>query len=155
MSLFSKKKNAPANPYYSAAPQPAVQQAPQQPNAIDGRDDVPKPFPVPLLPTPEPLTIPNVDTKPFISPTGMKRLDMIRIGAEAKSFAFVKLSDFKRILDDIKTLNTRIMETKDDLENFSKLVKEQEEHIDRYLLVIRDLEKTINEITDSLSNVED
>ena len=96
-----------------------------------------------------------MDTKPFVSPTGMKRLDTIRIGAEAKSFAFVKLSDFKRILDDIKALNTRIIETKDDLENFSKLVKEQEEHIDRYLIVVRELEKTVGEIADSLSNVED
>ncbi len=163
--LFGKKKGAtPANPYYNgdnakpatpATPQtPSFPALPQAQNAQNNM--VPRtPFPVPLLPTPEPINLPNPQPEPIKISGGLSAFDMMKMGAETKSFAFVKLGDFKRILDDIKMLENKISESQGDLEEFSKVVKEQEEYLNRYATVIRDLRRTISEISSSLSRVED
>ncbi len=163
--LFGKKKDAtPANPYYNGGnaqtanptgtQQPSVPAMPQVKNAQDSMVTT-TPFPVPLLPTPEPINLPNVQPEPMKTGGGISALDMMKMGTETKSFAFVKLSDFKRILDDIKMLENKIGESQGDLEEFSKVVKEQEEYLNRYATVIRDLRRTIDEISSSLSRVED
>ena len=150
--LFGKKKATPANPYYpsgakATAPAASAQQQPVQ------NVETPQ-FPVPLLPTPEPISIPNIRSESLRN-GGISALDMIRMGGETKSFAFVKLSDFKRILDDIKALESKINESQEDLDEFSKVLKQQEEYLARYSTVIRDLRRTIDEIAASLSHVED
>ena len=146
--LFGKKKDAaPKNPYYNnddakpAAPvvaqQPPAPAMPQTQNS-QGNTGSSTPFPVPLLPTPEPINLPNMQPELMRSGGGLSALDIMKIGSETKSFAFVKLSDFKRILDDIKMLETKIGDSQGDLEEFSKIVKEQEEYLDRYAMVIKD-----------------
>jgi hypothetical protein len=153
--LFGKKKTAPENPYYDAS-NPASQ--PQQPATDQMVPTTTQPegqFPVPLLPAPEPITLPNMKIEPIRMGGNVSALDIMKMSTETKSFAFVKLSDFKRILDDIKALESRMNESQDDLEEFSKLLKEQEDYLNRYSSVIKDLKRTIEEIASSLSRVED
>ena len=158
--LFGKKKDAALkNPYYNnddAKPAtPVAAQQPPAPTMPQGNTGSSTPFPVPLLPTPEPINLPNIQPELIRSGGGLSALDIMKMGSETKSFAFVKLSDFKRILDDIKMLETKISDSQGDLEEFSKIVKEQEEYLDRYAMVIKDLKRTIDEISSSLSRVED
>jgi hypothetical protein len=157
--LFGKKKATPANPYYSngaktAAPATGAQQQTAAQTQQPVQNIETPQFPVPLLPMPEPISIPNIRSEPFKTGS-VSALDMIRMGGETKSFAFVKLSDFKRILDDIKALESKISESQEDLDEFSKVLKQQEEYLARYSTVIRDLRRTIDEIAASLSHVED
>ncbi len=154
--LFGKKKTESTNPYYSAGTTKQPTQAnPSGDSSVSQQQQTQgQQFPVPLIPTPEPLTLPSVEVSP-VKTTRISALDVMKIGSETKSFAFVKLSDFKRILEDIRALEARIAESQNDLEQFSKLLKEQEEYLNGYALVIKDLLKTIDEIASSLSRVED
>lgn len=154
--LFGKKKAAPQNPYYSSTNANAQAPAPaSQEQTVPTTTEPNGPFPVPLLPTPEPIAMPNVKIEPIKPASSMSALDIMRMSTETKAFAFVKLSDFKRILDDIKAIESRMTESQDDLEQFSKILKEQEDYLNRYSGVIRDLKRTIEEIASSLSRVED
>jgi hypothetical protein len=67
----------------------------------------------------------------------------------------VKLSDFKRILDDIRSLESKLNASQDELDDFTKLLKEQEDYLNRYGIVLKELRRTIDEIASSLSHVED
>ncbi|MCL5009750.1 MAG: hypothetical protein M1433_02100, partial [Candidatus Parvarchaeota archaeon] len=110
------------------------------------------PSPIPLLPTPEPLTLPEVEP---LKLGKVSAVDIMSGAAESKAFAFVKLSDFKRILEDIKAMEKRVEESQEELESFSKLLKDEEEYLGRYSMVVKELKHTIEEITSSLSKVED
>lgn len=167
--LFGKKKEASTNPYYAGSSTtpatPAQVTTPTMPQqaavaqemnqAAQQTSEGSSQFPVPLLPAPEPITLPNIEQAPLRLSTRMSALDIMKMGSETKSFAFVKLSDFKRILDDIKSLENKINNSQDELEEFSKLLKEQEDYLSRYSMVIKDLRRTIDEIASSLSRVED
>ncbi len=160
--LFGKKKQPASNPYYTnvvtkQGPQDkAAAPSQQQPGQIIGETDQSiGPMSVPLLPAPEPINIPNVELEPLKLSGRVSAIDMMRMGSETKAFAFVKLSDFKRIVDDIRSLEKRISESQEDLDEFSKLLKEQDEYLGRYGLVIKDLKKIIEEIASSLSKIED
>lgn len=157
--LFGKKKNEPKNPYYSsevqkpAAPQAPVQEPQQQKQPISvehTKQD--ENAPIPLLPTPEPINLPDVE------PLKLNRVSAVDIMSginESKAFAFVKLSDFKKILDDIKAMEKRVEDSQEDLEAFSRLLKDEEEYLSRYSMVVKELKRTIEEIATSLSRVED
>ena len=155
--LFGKKKTEPKNPYYSGEAKPATKEqekpqassVPAKPAVHAGEAET---SPIPLLPTPEPINMPEVE------PLKLGRVSAVDIMSgmgESKAFAFVKLSDFKRILDDIKTMEKRIEDSQDDLEAFSKLLKDEEEYLSRYSMIVKELKRTVEEIASSLSRVED
>ncbi len=155
--LFGKKKNEPKNPYYSGEAQqaPAEQVKPQAPT-VPVKPAVPvgeaETAPIPLLPTPEPINLPEVEPLKL----GMvSAVDIMSGVGESKAFAFVKLSDFKRILEDIKAMEKRIEDSQEDLEAFSKLLKDEDEYLSRYSMVVKELKRTVEEIASSLSRVED
>ena len=165
--LFGKKKETPKNPYYNgaakqagAAPVVNAQIPPpatiaKEMNQQQGTSENTGKFSVPLLPTPEPITLPNVEQMPLKIGGSLNALDIMKLGSETKAFAFVKLSDFKRILDDIRSLESKLNASQDELDDFTKLLKEQEDYLNRYGIVLKELRRTIDEIASSLSHVED
>ncbi len=164
--LFGKKKTEqPTNPYYSPeqvaqqqmnaaqsqnAPQQTAPQAAQQPSEDQGSK-----YPVPLLPVPESLMKDEKGLPPMSMGTPTKispgSIDLIT----PKSFAFVKLSSFKQVLEDIKVLENEISQVEDDLDRFTHIVKEEEDTIRKYNSMIDGLKRTLSDLKSSLSNVEE
>ena len=152
--LFGKKKvEQPTNPYYS--PEQVAQQQMNAAQAQQPTEEQASKYPVPLLPVPESLMkdeggLPQMSmgapTK--ISPGS---IDLIT----PKSFAFVKLSSFKQVLEDIKVLENEISQVEDDLDRFTHIVKEEEDTIRKYNSMIDGLKRTLSDLKGSLSNVEE
>ncbi|MDP8012498.1 MAG: hypothetical protein RAK22_00135 [Nanoarchaeota archaeon] len=137
--LFGKKKEENVNPFYSN----------QQP-AQDNQAATP-PFPTPTLPMPEPLAPPDVSLKPAVSQP-QKQDVSVPLG---KSVAFIRLSDYKQVLDDIKTLQTQIARSKDDLERLAKLIQDEQEATKNYIALADGLNKIVSDLYNSLSNVQE
>lgn len=138
--LFGKKKEESVNPFYSN-----VQPQAEAPAANTA------PFPTPTLPTPEPLAPPDVSLKPMVSQEQPKATT-VPVG---KSIAFIKLSDYKQVLDDIKMLQTQIARSKDDLERLAKLIQDEEATTRNYIALADGLNKIISDLYTSLSNVQE
>ncbi len=180
MSIFGKKKEAPSNPYNNPdvitqqmqsaqsqqVIQPPLQSQTQNPQVQSNQAAISSPvntsvdqqtsqnnppFNVPILPVPEPLNNPNIELTPLKAVSAAPIVSSL----EPKAMAFVKLSNFKQVLDDIKELNDKISESQQDLENLSAQVKQQESDIERYRLMLGQLKKTIDDITASLSDVQE
>ncbi len=152
--LFGKKKKEEKNPYYSeqARPAEAENQAQQQQAIPVVTPEEGEAGQIPLLPTPEPIGIPTVQTLDF---GGANVIDATNTIAESKALAFVKLGDFKRILEDIKTTEKRIADSQEDIEAFFKLLRDEEDYINKYSMVIKELKHTVKEIASAISKVED
>ncbi len=170
MALFKKKKEEPINPYYNesnlkpVAPEPAPkevnQQAEVQPSQDVSNQQVQteqkqeKPnYSIPLIPVPN-VKIPDINLQPVRS-AGISVLDALRLESNSKSIAFIKMSDFKKVLDDIKELEKRITQSQADLENYSKALETQREYVKNYNLLIQDMRKMIERMSAYLSNVEE
>lgn len=147
--LFKKKNEKPANPYYNSEP-PAQQEPPKS----VAQQEVLVNTQIPLVPIPPSVGQISGDFNP-IKLGGISTIDALRLEAGSKSFAFVKLSDFKDILDDIKALEKRIERSREDLEAFSTALKRQEEYIKRYNEMNSDLKKMIDRISSSLSDIQE
>ena len=155
--LFKKKKEVPANPYYEEKAEEKAGPAPQsnqQPQQVVHQNPQPAPSTIPLVPIPPPIQDVSGDLQP-IKLGGINTIDALRLEAGSKSFAFVKLSDFKDILDDIKALEKRIAQSREDLEAFSATLKKQEDYIRRYNEMNSDLKKMIDRISSSLSDIQE
>ena len=148
--LFKKKKEVPANPYYNKDTA-AQQQEPPKPAV---QQEISVNTQIPLVPIPSSIGQISGDFNP-IRLEGISTIDALRLEAGSKSFAFVKLSDFKDILDDIKSLEKRIEQSREDLESFSTALKRQEEYIKRYNEMNSDLKKMIDRISASLSDIQE
>lgn len=161
--LFGKKKTEqPANPYYNPEEQAQqrmsaaqTQNAPQVPDSQQEGSDQSSKYPVPLLPVPESL---------MKDERGLAQMSMgapSKISASTidlitpKSFAFVKLSSFKQVLEDIKVLENEISQVEGDLDRFTHLVKEEEDTVTKYNSMIDGLKRTLSDLKGSLSNVEE
>ncbi len=161
MSLFKKKTEEKENPYYSksgmkkeelAAKQPATPaaQMPAKPIA----PEQPKEFSIPLIPTPPPIVPQRMDLEP-ISSAGMSVMDALRLETNPKSIAYIKLSDFKKVLEDIKNLEKRLIESQSDLDKASRILDSQKEYIRNYNNVVQDIRKMVDKLSVYLSNVEE
>ncbi len=82
-------------------------------------------------------------------------LDALRLESNSKSVAFIKMSDFKKVLDDIKDLEKRITQSQMDLENYSRVLNTQKDYIKNYNLLVQDMRKMIERMSAYLSNVEE
>ena len=167
MALFKKKKEEPVNPYYKesnlkqVAPESTAQevnQQAQQPvqNAANQQQTEQQQKPshsIPLIPVPS-LKISDIDLQPVRS-EGISVLDALRLESNSKSIAFIKMSDFKRALDDIKELEKRITQAQADLESYSKAVDVQKEYVENYNTLIQDMRKMVERLSTYLSNVEE
>ncbi|MGC8533856.1 MAG: hypothetical protein ACP5MV_04505 [Candidatus Parvarchaeum sp.] len=172
MALFKKKKEEPVNPYYqesnlrpvapenpapevnqqNTAPQPAAQNTAEQP-AASNQQPQKQNYTIPLIPVPS-VKIPDVNLQPVRS-AGISVLDALRLESNSKSIAFIKMSDFKKVLDDIKELEKRVTQSQIDLENYSKALDTQREYVKNYNLLIQDMRKMMERMSTYLSNVED
>lgn len=161
--FFKKKAPEPAaNPYYNVASQSNAEQQPQLqsqglPQNVQTLADTQQTntsnYPVPLLPVPEPMKISDnnyssMGSAPKISAGS---IDLVT----PKTFAFVKLSSFKQVLDDIKVLQNEISQVADDLDRFNHIIKEEEDTIHKYTSMVEGLKKVLVDLNSSLSNVEE
>ncbi len=171
MALFKKKKEKPLNPYYNEANlKPIAATAPQNnnsgqttdanPTAVNPNTVTQKPqenekkgVSIPLIPVPN-VKVPDINLQPVRS-AGISVLDALRLESSSKSIAFIKMSDFKRILDDIKELEKRITQSQADLENYSRELDKQREYVKNYNQLIQEMHKMIERMSTYLSNVED
>lgn len=171
MALFKKKKGEPVNPYYNetnlkpiAQPvNPPEQNVPDnQANALiqqnlqiqpqNGKPEK-KSNSIPLIPVPN-VKVPDINLQPVRS-AGISVLDALRLESSSKSIAFIKMSDFKKVLDDIKELEKRITQSQVDLENYSRTLDTQREYVRNYNQLIQDMHKMVERMSAYLSNVED
>ena len=168
MALFKKKKEEPVNPYYKesnlkpVAPENTAQninQQAQQPaqNAVNQQAQTEKQqkasHSIPLIPVPS-VKIPDINLQPARS-AGISVLDALRLESNSKSIAFIKMSDFKKVLDDIKELEKRITQSQADLESYSRALDTQREYVKNYNLLIQDMRKMVERMSAYLSNVEE
>jgi uncharacterized protein YhaN len=65
------------------------------------------------------------------------------------------MSDFKKVLDDIKELEGRITQSQADLESYTRALDTQREYIKNYNLLVQDMRKMIERMSAYLSNVEE
>ncbi len=170
MALFKKKQGAKENPYYNA---PAVQreavnpQQPQvqppaaapQPIAVTNptkpqQPEAPNDFSIPLIPTPPPISTTNMELEPMQA-GGIGTIDALRLESNPRSIAYIKLSDFKKVLDDIKNLEKRLMESEADLERFSRILESQKEYVKNYNTIIQDIKGMVDKLSAYLTNVEE
>ena len=172
MALFKKKKEEPVNPYYqesnlrpvapenppqnanqqNAVQQPAVQNTAEQQVQANTQQQKQN-YSIPLIPVPS-VKIPDINLPPVRS-AGISVLDALRLESNSKSIAFIKMSDFKKVLDDIKELEKRITQSQVDLENYSKALDTQREYVKNYNLLIQDMRKMMERMSTYLSNVEE
>ena len=169
MVLFKKKKEEPVNPYYKESnlkpvePENTAQEVNQQvaqPAAqnpvnqeIQTEQQQKSSHTIPLIPVPS-VKIPDINLQPVRS-AGISVLDALRLESNSKSIAFIKMSDFKKVLDDIKELEKRITQSQADLESYSKALETQREYVKNYNLLIQDMRKMIERMSAYLSNVEE
>ena len=169
MALFKKKKEEPVNPYYKesnlkpVASENAAQNANtanmSAENAKNGQEMQINPQPpkqgysIPLIPMPN-VKVPDINLQPVRS-AGISVLDALRMESNSKSIAFIKMSDFKKVLDDIKELEKRITQSQADLENYSRALDTQRDYVKNYNLLIQDMRKMIERMSTYLSNVEE
>ncbi|MCL4396832.1 hypothetical protein M1494_00600 [Candidatus Parvarchaeota archaeon] len=169
MALFKKKKEEPVNPYYKesnlkpVAPENTAQNVnPQNTSAqntatqsqVQAGQQPQKPaYSIPLIPVPS-VKIPDINLQPVRS-GGISVLDALRLESNSKSIAFIKMSDFKKVLDDIKELEKRITQSQTDLENYSRALDTQREYVKNYNLLIQDMRKMVERMSAYLSNVEE
>ncbi len=164
MALFKKKKDEPVNPYYNESnlkpisqPSPAdnntnaSMQVQQQPAPAQEKKQTG--FSIPLIPVPN-VKIPDINLQPLRT-GGISVLDALRLESNSKSVAFIKMSDFKKVLDDIKDLEKRITQSQMDLENYSRVLNTQKDYIKNYNLLVQDMRKMIERMSAYLSNVEE
>jgi hypothetical protein len=158
--LFGKKKEAPANPYFNAVKgadkPPAQSPVPAQPEQRIENPPVQSPqrgvpFPIPLLPTPEPIVTPNIELEPMKMHVD---IDAIRMST-GKPTAFIKLSDFKRVVDDIKNLEEQIAQSQNDLKEIYRHIDEQSAAVRNYEIMLSSLKRMMQDISISLANVEE
>ncbi|MCL4373108.1 hypothetical protein M1384_03540 [Candidatus Parvarchaeota archaeon] len=169
MALFKKKKEEPVNPYYNesnlkpVAPESTTQNVNQQEAAQPAQNSVTQPVQteqqqkashsIPLIPVPS-VKIPDINLQPVRS-AGISVLDALRLESNSKSIAFIKMSDFKKVLDDIKELEKRITQSQADLESYSRALDTQREYVKNYNLLIQDMRKMVERMSTYLSNVEE
>ena len=169
MALFKKKKEEPVNPYYKesnlkpVAPENTAQNVnPQNTSAqntatqsqVQAGQQPQKPaYSIPLIPVPS-VKIPDINLQPVRS-GGISVLDALRLESNSKSIAFIKMSDFKKVLDDIKELEKRITQSQTDLENYSRALDTQREYVKNYNLLVQDMRKMVERMSAYLSNVEE
>jgi hypothetical protein len=162
MALFKKKKEEPVNPYYNennlkpVAPEnaaPANQQTAAKPAQNAPAQQQKQSYSIPLIPVPS-VKIPDINLQPARS-AGISVLDALRLESNSKSIAFIKMSDFKKVLDDIKELEKRITQSQVDLENYSRALDTQREYVKNYNLLIQDMRKMMERLSTYLSNVEE
>ncbi len=162
MALFKKKKETPVNPYYNAAnlkPVAETQPAPE-PSPVDNQKmaeirppEEKKGTTIPLIPVPN-VKISDINLQPSRS-AGISVLDALRLESNSKSIAFIKMSDFKKVLDDIKELEKRITQSQADLDSYSRTLDSQKEYVKNYNNLIQDMHKMVERMSAYLSNVED
>lgn len=165
MALFKKKREAPVNPYYDemnlqpteqkadgAAASGVQTQAPANPMPAEN-GAVKKSTEIPLIPLPN-IKVPDINLQPTRS-AGISVLDALRMESNSKSIAFIKMSDFKKVLDDIKDLERRVMLSQADLESYSRSLDTQREYVKNYNVLIQDMHKMIERMSAYLSNVEE
>ncbi len=165
MALFKKKREAPINPYYDEMNlQPTEQKAdgiaangvqtPAPSSPIPAENDAAKKSTeIPLIPLPN-IKVPDINLQPTRS-AGLSVLDALRMESNSKSIAFIKMSDFKKVLDDIKDLERRVMLSQADLESYSRLLDTQREYVKNYNILIQDMHRMIERMSAYLSNVEE
>ena len=168
MALFKKKKEEPVNPYYKesnlkpVAPENNNLEGNEQNNAANpagnpqmAADNVNQKqrYSIPLIPVPS-VKIPDINLQPVRS-AGISVLDALRLESNSKSIAFIKMSDFKKVLDDIKELESRITQSQADLESYTRALDTQREYVKNYNLLIQDMRKMIERMSAYLSNVEE
>jgi hypothetical protein len=164
MALFKKKKEEPVNPYYQESSlkpiaqqtQPAVNQPVNESSAQTNQnvqETQKKGGSIPLIPVPN-VKIQNINLEP-VRNAGISVLDALRLESNSKSIAFIKMSDFKKVLDDIKELEKRITQSQVDLENYSRALDAQREYVRNYNSLIQDMRKMIERMSAYLSNVEE
>ena len=166
MALFKKKKEEPVNPYYNKSNLKPIapentnlgSQTPNDSNA-NGQQVPVNPMPekqhysIPLIPVTN-VKIPDINLQPVRS-AGISVLDALRLESNSKSIAFIKMSDFKKVLDDIKELEGRITQSQADLESYTRALDTQREYIKNYNLLVQDMRKMIERMSAYLSNVEE
>lgn len=156
--LFGRKKEKEGtNPYYNspaAGPAPRPQPAPQAPSqnqpAQAVQDNTPAPFPTPILPIPEPLS----PAAPVLRPMWESRPSGSTIGNVTSTTAFIKLSDYKQILEDIKALEKQVDSSKDELNKLGSILEQEKATLSNYAQLVNNLEKVINDTHASLSNIQ-
>jgi hypothetical protein len=171
MALFKKKKEEPINPYYKESnlkpitPENTAQNINPQNTAVQTAENAAnqqvqpnqqqqKPaYSIPLIPVPS-VKIPDINLQPVRS-AGISVLDALRLESNSKSIAFIKMNDFKKVLDDIKELEKRITQSQADLEDYSRTLDTQREYVKTYNLLIQDMRKMVERMSNYLSNVED
>ena len=166
MALFKKKKEEPVNPYYNKSNLKPIapentnlgSQTPNDGNANSQQAPVnPVPekqhYSIPLIPVTN-VKIPDINLQPVRS-AGISVLDALRLESNSKSIAFIKMSDFKKVLDDIKELESRITQSQADLESYTRALDTQREYVKNYNLLIQDMRKMIERMSAYLSNVEE
>ena len=164
MALFKKKKEETVNPYYQESSLKPISQQDGRPAAASAQNDQGVPqaapqaqqkdvFSIPLIPVPN-VKISDINLQPLRS-GGISVLDALRLESNSRSIAFIKMSDFKKVLDDIKDLEKRITQSQADLQNFSRVLDTQREYVKNYNVLIQDMKKMIERMSAYLSNVEE
>ncbi len=158
MALFKKKKETPVNPYYNptnlkaATPQPETSK-PIEDSQIPTINKPAKITSIPLISVPK-IKISDINLQPAKT-AGISVLDALRMESSSKSTAFIRMNDFKKVLDDIKELEKRIAKSQADLEEYSKALELQKEYVKNYNLLVQDMRKMIERMSTYLSNVEE
>ena len=148
--IFGKKKEE-VNPYYNSTENAQGNQgaAPAQNPAPQADNSSQAPFPTPILPVPEPLS----PATPSIKPEWESK-PVPPVGGVASTTAFIRLSDYKQILEDIKALEKQISGSKEELGKLGSILDQERTTLSNYVQLVNDLEKVINDIHASLSNIQ-